>query len=187
VIAIVSGLLSLGSAANATTYLINRVIGAGTVTGYIETDETTGNLSSGNIIDWSLTLAAPNLNTGTPYTIDFATAEQTTIASGVVASATQLIFDFSVFSNSIFLQGAGEPANPGGRGNFWLLSGTDGEDFGFGISSTYAQSVTGQTGRVVFASVAATPLPSALPLFATGLGALSLLGWRRKRKAKVAV
>jgi hypothetical protein len=29
---------------------------------------------------------------------------------------------------------------------------------------------------------AATPLPAALPLFATGLGALGLLGWRRKRK-----
>jgi hypothetical protein len=27
-----------------------------------------------------------------------------------------------------------------------------------------------------------TPLPAALPLFATGLGALALLGWRRKRK-----
>ena len=30
----------------------------------------------------------------------------------------------------------------------------------------------------------ATPLPAALPLFATGLGALGLLGWRRKRKAR---
>jgi hypothetical protein len=29
----------------------------------------------------------------------------------------------------------------------------------------------------------ATPLPAALPLFAGGLGALGLLGWRRKRKA----
>jgi hypothetical protein len=28
----------------------------------------------------------------------------------------------------------------------------------------------------------ATPLPAALPLFATGLGALGLLGWRRKKK-----
>jgi hypothetical protein len=27
-----------------------------------------------------------------------------------------------------------------------------------------------------------TPLPAALPLFATGLGGLGLLGWRRKRK-----
>jgi hypothetical protein len=32
-------------------------------------------------------------------------------------------------------------------------------------------------------SVSATPLPAALPLFATGLGALALLRWRRKRKA----
>jgi hypothetical protein len=30
----------------------------------------------------------------------------------------------------------------------------------------------------------ATPLPAALPLFATSLGALGLLGWRRKRKAQ---
>jgi len=35
-----------------------------------------------------------------------------------------------------------------------------------------------QTGTAVV-----TPLPAALPLFATGLGALGLLGWRRKRKA----
>jgi hypothetical protein len=33
----------------------------------------------------------------------------------------------------------------------------------------------------------ATPLPAALPLFATGLGVMGLFGWRRKRKASVAV
>jgi hypothetical protein len=33
---------------------------------------------------------------------------------------------------------------------------------------------------------ATTPLPAALPLFATGLGALGLLGWRRKKKAALA-
>jgi hypothetical protein len=31
-----------------------------------------------------------------------------------------------------------------------------------------------------------TPLPAALPLFATGFGAIGLLGWRRKKKAQVA-
>jgi hypothetical protein len=31
-----------------------------------------------------------------------------------------------------------------------------------------------------------TPLPAALPLFATGLGGLGLLGWRRKRKQATA-
>jgi hypothetical protein len=34
------------------------------------------------------------------------------------------------------------------------------------------------------ANVGATPLPAALPLFATGIGGLGLLGWRRKRKAQ---
>jgi hypothetical protein len=38
-------------------------------------------------------------------------------------------------------------------------------------------SITSVTG------VLTTPLPSALPLFATGFGALGLLGWWRKRKA----
>jgi hypothetical protein len=33
--------------------------------------------------------------------------------------------------------------------------------------------------------VGGTPLPAALPLFATALGGLGLLGWRRKRKARV--
>jgi hypothetical protein len=28
-----------------------------------------------------------------------------------------------------------------------------------------------------------TPLPATLPLFATGLGALGLLGWRRKKRS----
>jgi hypothetical protein len=35
--------------------------------------------------------------------------------------------------------------------------------------------------------VSQTPLPAALPLFAAGLGALGLLGWRRKRKNAAAV
>jgi hypothetical protein len=45
----------------------------------------------------------------------------------------------------------------------------------------------GPSGAAFFATVnydvSQTPLPAALPLFATGLGALGLLGWRRKRKA----
>ena len=36
----------------------------------------------------------------------------------------------------------------------------------------------------VFDELTGTPLPAALPLFATGIGGLALLGWRRKRKAR---
>jgi hypothetical protein len=35
-------------------------------------------------------------------------------------------------------------------------------------------------------TISATPLPAALPLFATGLGALGLFRWRRKHKAAAA-
>src|SRR5262245_38258136 len=35
----------------------------------------------------------------------------------------------------------------------------------------------------ISAPVPQVPLPGALPLFATGLGALGLIGWRRKRQA----
>jgi hypothetical protein len=45
----------------------------------------------------------------------------------------------------------------------------------------FSQDVNGAISLTVDA--AATPLPAALPLFATGLGGLGLLGWRRKRKA----
>jgi hypothetical protein len=34
--------------------------------------------------------------------------------------------------------------------------------------------------------IGATPIPAALPLFASGLGALGFIGWRRKRKAQAA-
>ena len=39
---------------------------------------------------------------------------------------------------------------------------------------------TGETFTLTL--VTATPLPAALPLFASGLGALGLFGWRRKRR-----
>jgi hypothetical protein len=41
----------------------------------------------------------------------------------------------------------------------------------------------GTEGDFSVTSVSPVPLPAALPLFATGLGVLGVLGWRRKRKA----
>jgi len=47
-------------------------------------------------------------------------------------------------------------------------------------------SVSGSASiDLVVNPVPQVPLPAALPLFATGLGALVLLGWRRKRKSAV--
>jgi hypothetical protein len=49
----------------------------------------------------------------------------------------------------------------------------------FDYRATFSQNVD-------VGGVDVVPLPAALPLFATGLGAMGLLGWRRKRKAQAA-
>jgi len=52
----------------------------------------------------------------------------------------------------------------------------------FGVA---VQAVTGDE-LLTSVSTQVVPLPNALPLFATGLGLMGLLGWRRKRKAQAA-
>ena len=49
-----------------------------------------------------------------------------------------------------------------------------------GVGSRMSLSVIEETAQ-------ATPLPAALPLFASGLGAMGLFGWRRKRKNAAAL
>jgi hypothetical protein len=56
---------------------------------------------------------------------------------------------------------------------------TSGNTGGIGFTFNNISSGGNQTGE--------TPLPAALPLFVTGLGALGLLGWRRKRKGAAAL
>jgi CHRD domain len=57
--------------------------------------------------------------------------------------------------------------------------------FGLEHGETYANihDATFPTGEIR-GWLEPTPLPATLSLFATGLGALGLLGWRRKRKAR---
>jgi hypothetical protein len=59
-----------------------------------------------------------------------------------------------------------------------ILSTTASYDVNTSFNGTYSITELGPQG-----SASATPLPAALPLFASGLGGLGLLGWRRKRKA----
>jgi hypothetical protein len=54
-----------------------------------------------------------------------------------------------------------------------------------GPPSYYGDNTGSLTGNfsIEGLNVGATPLPATFPLFATGLGMLALLGWRRKKKA----
>jgi hypothetical protein len=61
-------------------------------------------------------------------------------------------------------------SGPGVAGEFYF----DAHGLFSNDSGPYQMQISGDT---------VTPLPAALPLFATGLGALGLFGWRRKKKA----
>ena len=94
----------------------------------------------------------------------------------------------------------GNGVNPVATGT-WAVNATSGSTEGSIVFSIVDNGLLGNSfallwamtcandvlqGEVVFAGTEefpSTPLPAALPLFASGLGALGLLGWRRKRKA----
>jgi hypothetical protein len=58
----------------------------------------------------------------------------------------------------------------------------------YSFAAAYSQSAYANSGGVWSEGApAVTPLPAALPLFATGLGVMGLLGWQRKRKNAAAI
>lgn len=112
--------------------------------------------------------------------------------SSLNASATAVDFgpvSWSLDANTRYWIGL----NGVGSSVLWYYSsdasgaGVSGEYFAnfLGVSSNdngpYQMLLTGNP-----VSVSATPLPAALPLFASGLGAIGLLGRRKKRKAATA-
>jgi hypothetical protein len=73
-------------------------------------------------------------------------------------------------------------ARTSGQSGSFILSVLTNDVYGFFINSVDSSGGPGEL-TVTIVATSATPLPAALPLFATGLGALGLFGWRRKRKA----
>jgi|SRR5215472_100294 len=91
------------------------------------------------------------------------------------------------FSSSAFTgSSAHQPAIPFSLTDISLTAGMT-IDFVVDSLGDQSNDVVGLQADISSGSgtAAATPLPAALPLFASGLGAMGLLGWRRKRKARV--
>jgi hypothetical protein len=170
-------LVGASQASANTIYAFSDTAGSLSVSGTITTDGDTGTLSLSDIVSWQFTITGA----GCPCS-----ASGTNVAltgSDLTASGTNLLFNFSDSAANQFVIGthtedvlwasAGENP-PSGPGLVQINSPTQGGNAFF-------------TGDLVIASVpAATPLPAALPLFASALGGLGLLGWRRKRKAALA-
>jgi len=100
--------------------------------------------------------------------IGIPTGNSFTVSAGIITHAGLLVFGIDNSSPQVTCCTLDLAFYLGGQ-----------SDAGLG---NHLNSVQQAPANVVFTPVAQTPLPAALPLFATGLGALGLLGWRRKRK-----
>lgn len=148
-----------------------------------------------------------NVDVGTPYALDFIRWT----ATGTTGLSSR---HFDVTASLGFLAPSGAGTTTGGGSGFgFLLFGVildgsltwasgvpntitlaDGSvieiDFQGGKSIILNNSITTQAYITVESlgpeggPAVATPLPAALPLFVSGLGALGLFGWRRKRKTQ---
>jgi len=181
------------AAANTITYTLDDTVGSLTVTGTITTDGAIGFLSASaccvppDILDWNLTITNGTisegllgpLSSGTNSFVGGLTAANGSFVSGtpsvLLATSQALIWNYSptaffnIQTNMINLASV----SFGGNGFSLQISPPSGP------AIAYTESLT---VGVPFEFASATPLPAALPLFATGLGVLGLLGWSRKRK-----
>jgi hypothetical protein len=152
-----SGLFAVGTDMN--LYSINPTTAAATLIG------ATGLAYFNGLSTGSNTLYLTNGST--LYTVNTATG-----AATLVGSSSSGIFGAEVVENGTLYAGSATPLA------LYSLNGSNGD-------GTFLTDVSGTRSNFWgLAPDAVTPLPAALPLFATGLGGLGLLGWRRKRKAQ---
>lgn len=83
--------------------------------------------------------------------------------------------------NNLFADRAVYLGFPGGTFDVIIQSFVAGTVYRMAVNIT-SQGTRGGTFLINSASVSAVPIPAALPLLASGLGALGVIGWRRKRK-----
>lgn len=162
------------------TYNINRTIGVGSVTGFIETDGTLGGLTSANLVDWSLVLN-DGTNTFNLYgPLSGNNSVVYTLGSDVSASTTQLLSNFSGTDNGLLLFQQGLF-----MGNHYYCAATQlGDCLGPGetvapIGFAGHQFVI-QSGNVVIGT-AGSPVPESGTLIMFGSGVVGLAGILRRR------
>src|SRR5262245_9922474 len=203
-VAAIAGLVSLGVPASASTVFDLNIISTanppianpgtllGTVTldqiGLNEVDVTVALINAAFVSTGGPHNAfAYNLDLLTPYTVAI-----TSPASGFQVGPAGDNTPFGSFTNTITCPGCGpgaSNANPGPlKFSVTDLFGISIGDFTANIGGYFfsadVQGPLGGTGNIASNGLTQTPLPAALPLFASGLGGMGLFGWWRKRKTK---
>ena len=134
----------------------------------------TGDQSTLALFD-TINLTNPNYGSGNVGSLTGdVTKSWTTVAGTFTETLTSFIINRGT-PDAITLVLAGTLTGPGGinQDAFAILNANQVGGPGFAVNWSLTDT----------SSLSGTPLPAALPLFATGLGALGLLARRRKRKA----
>ena len=152
--------------------------------------------------------------TFTPDTSSFTGELNYTYVSSLIVTSGTLSFNLTSFTNSLFsftdgvitgwqfgtpeigsltgpAVGSGGNTGAGGYEKSHVEYYVDGSYLGqqafVSCSASPANECSSFEEWTQVPSVSSAPLPAALPLFASGLGALGLFGWRRKRKNAAAI
>ena len=160
-------LIMVPAFANAATYQFTATSAANGLLGYLEYDSTSFS-GSPSFVDNTQLLS-----------VNFVNPISSTALTTIGPSGNGTFFGYT----------GGVPFVTGGSGNTGGLGLPD-RVFIIGTTIIELGNGTGSPDSFsdvswVTSTIAPTPLPAALPLFASGLGALGLLGWRRKRKNAV--
>lgn len=171
-------LFLMAGAANANIiYNIDRAVGNGTVSGFIETDGTLGLLGNLNILNWEVSVFSPDVNGGVASVSN--TGDVMFGDNALIADANDLFFDFDLDQIwGIYTD----------TGAWWCLAGGPGGDNGcfdspgelIGYSDITNQeaefaSITGLTA--ITSGTVSVSAPTTLSLFAFTL----LILMRRKK------
>jgi hypothetical protein len=164
------------------TYDVSQTIGAGNVTGFIETDGTIGALGGVNIINWSLlinnTITTFDLNSSNSFFIDR--------SPDLSATATQLLYDFSGSGLSFFYFVENSTTEStvlcyeSAPGTCATASDGSGEVLYIGNAGLQFASLSGtQVIAALSATTPGVPEPSTLALLGAGV---AVLAFRKSRK-----
>jgi hypothetical protein len=129
---------------------------------------------------------------GLGLTNDPSTDDEITVGSYIritmPAAVTNVSFEMGSTGGDTWAVYGASVANPLSLGSALATGGSDdGTSISIAYSPYYFFTATSNNVLVESLTMSATPVPAALPLFATGLGALGLFGWRRKRNNAAAI
>ena len=178
--AVLSAILSAATLASATpiTYNVDRIIGAGNVTGFIETDGAMGVLSAADFVDWNLLLYDGTSTYDLTGPLSGNNSAVFVQGADTEAFGSYLLFNFSGIDNGIFLFQQGLFSG----NHYYCDSSQPGPCFPgetvVPISVTVGYQNVDEHGVMVIGNEAGTtPEPGTCVLALTGVG-LALRGWK---------